>query len=214
VSLAPAPPPPSSPTITYNETAITVTWSPPAAPAPAGNGGAGDDVLPSRPIGPPRPPLAYNVYDAKTGALLTSSPAADAKFSDTRIEWGAERCYGVRAVDRSGGLSVESEAREPTCVKLVDTFPPAAPKDLKAVSAEGVISLIWDANTEADLAGYIILRGRAPADQLEPVVTSPVQETSFNDGVQAGIRFVYAVRAVDKAGNASALSNRVEETAR
>ena len=32
--------------------------------------------------------------------------------------------------------------------------------------------------------------------------------------VQAGVRYVYAVRAVDKAGNASPPSNRVDETAR
>jgi hypothetical protein len=160
------------------------------------------------------PPLSYNVYDATTGALLTMTPISEPRFVDARVEWGAERCYGVRAVDRTGGLSVESDAREPRCIKLVDTFPPAPPKDLKAVSTEGVISLIWDANAEMDLAGYIILRGPPPGDRLEPVVPMPVLETSFNDNVPAGTRFVYAVQAVDKAGNASAPSNRVEETAR
>jgi hypothetical protein len=172
------------------------------------------ELLPSRPFGPLPPPLGYNVYDATTGALLTMTPVAEPRFVDSRIEWGAERCYGVRAVDQTGGLFVESDAREPRCVKLVDTFPPAAPKDLKAVSTEGVISLIWDANTENDLAGYIILRAPAPADRLEPVISTPILETSFNDNVAAGIRYVYAVQAVDKAGNASAPSNRVEETAR
>jgi hypothetical protein len=96
----------------------------------------------------------------------------------------------------------------------VDTFPPAAPKDLKAVSSEGVISLIWEASPESDLAGYIILRAQAPAEPVTPVVSAPVLETSFNDTVQPGVRFVYAVRAVDKAGNAGAPSNTVEETAR
>ena len=85
---------------------------------------------------------------------------------------------------------------------------------MKAVSTEGVISLIWEANPESDLAGYIILRAQAPAEPVTPVVSAPVLETSFNDAFQPGVRFVYAVRAVDKAGNASAPSNRVEETAR
>jgi hypothetical protein len=171
-------------------------------------------VLESRLIGPIRPALGYNVYDTTSGALLTQMPVAEPRFTDTRIEWGAERCYGVRAVDSSNGLFVESEAREARCVKLIDMFPPAAPKDLKAVSTEGVISLIWDASPESDLAGYIILRARAPADQLEALVTAPVLETSYNDMVQSGTRYVYAVQAVDKAGNASPPSNRVEETAR
>jgi hypothetical protein len=223
VSLAPPPLAPAAPTITYTETSITVAWMPvaqtqPASPPASGNPGAGTplqpEALPSRPLGPLPTPLSYNVYDTTTGALLTMTPVSEPRFVDARVEWGAERCYGVRAVDLTGGLSVESDAREPRCIKLVDTFPPAPPKDLKAVSTEGVISLIWDANAETDLAGYIILRGPAPGDRLAPVVPMPVLETSFNDNVPSGTRYVYAVQAVDKAGNASAPSNRVEETAR
>ena len=212
VSLAPAPPPPSSPTITYTETRITVAWTPSAPAAAAPN--PDDMVLPARPLGPLRPPLAYNVYDSTAGTLLTTTPVTEPRYVDSRIIWGQERCYVVRAVERAGPLSVESDAQPAQCTTLVDTFPPAAPKDLKAVSTEGVISLIWEASPESDLAGYIILRAQAPADPVTPVVSAPVLETSFNDAVQAGVRFVYAVRAVDKAGNASAPSNRVEETAR
>jgi fibronectin type 3 domain-containing protein len=171
-------------------------------------------VLPSRPLGPQRAPLAYNVYDSKAGTLLTAAPVAETSYTDPRIAWGEERCYVVRAVERVAALSVESEAQTPRCITLVDTFPPAAPKDLKAVSTEGVISLIWEASPESDLAGYIILRAQAPAEPTTAVVSAPVLETSFNDAVQAGIRFVYAVRAVDRAGNASPPSNRVEEAAR
>jgi hypothetical protein len=222
VSLAPPPVPPPAPTITYTETSITVAWTPTASSPPSSAGSAGaatggqPEALPSHPLalGPLAPPLSYNVYDTTTGALLTMTPIAEPRYVDARIEWGAERCYGVRAVDQTGGLAVESDVGEPRCVKLVDTFPPAPPKDLKAVSTEGVISLIWDASPEKDLAGYIILRGAPTAERLEPVVQMPVLETSFNDNVPAGTRYVYAVQAVDKAGNASAPSNRVEETAR
>jgi hypothetical protein len=217
VSLAPPPPPPpSSPTVTYDEKTITIAWAAPALPAPPAAAGAANasELLESRPLGPLRPALMYNLYDTTAGVLLNASPIGDTRFADSRVEWGADRCYAVRAVDRSYNLSVESDATMPTCVKLVDTFPPAAPKDLKAVSTEGVISLIWDASPEGDLAGYIILRGRAPADRLEPIVTAPVLETSFNDMVQSGVPFIYAVQAVDKAGNVSPPSNRVEETAR
>jgi hypothetical protein len=97
---------------------------------------------------------------------------------------------------------------------LVDTFPPAAPKGLQAVATEGVINLIWDANTEADLDGYILLRGIAPGGELASITPSPVRETAFRDPVPAGVRYVYALRAVDKAGNASQPSERLEEAAR
>jgi hypothetical protein len=88
------------------------------------------------------------------------------------------------------------------------------PKNLNSISGEGAINLIWEPNSEPDLAGYIILRGVDPAQTLEPITPSPIVEPSFRDNVQPGIAYVYAVRAVDKAGNASEPSARVVDTAR
>jgi hypothetical protein len=108
------------------------------------------------------------------------------------------------------------------CVTPKDTFPPAAPKGLGAVSSGGAINLIWEPNAEPDLAGYIVLRGEvsagggAPAE-LRQITPAPIQETTYRDaGVKVGVRYVYAVVALDKATppNVSAQSNRVEETAR
>jgi fibronectin type 3 domain-containing protein len=85
------------------------------------------------------------------------------------------------------------------------------------VASEGAISLIWDASTEADLAGYIVLRGQAPGATMSPLMTEPIKETTYRDTtVKPGVRYVYAVVAVDTASpqNVSAQSNRVEETAR
>jgi len=96
-----------------------------------------------------------------------------------------------------------------------DTFPPAAPKGLAAVASPGVINLIWDANHEADLAGYLILRGEAPGDTLQPLVKDPIKETRYADRTaQPNTRYVYVIVAVDKTGNRSAPSNRVDEAAR
>ncbi len=90
-----------------------------------------------------------------------------------------------------------------------------APKDLNVVPGQGYVSLIWQPNTERDLAGYIVLRGPAPGDTLEPITPAPIADTAFQDNnVPAGVRYVYAVRAVDKAGNLSPMSNRQEVGAR
>ena len=104
-----------------------------------------------------------------------------------------------------------------TCVTPQDTFPPAAPKNLAAIAGSGVISLIWDPNTESDLAGYIVLRGEAPGDTLQAITPQPVTVTSYRDeSVRTGTRYVYAVVAVDRAEpqNVSPQSNRAAETAR
>jgi len=212
VPLVPPPPVPSAPAIKYDETAVSLTW-PPVVTASQSDG----DLLPSRTLAAPRPPITYNVYDASNpGAVikLTDKPVDATTYSDKRITWGEKRCYTVVAAQTIDGTTIESEAPPPRCDTLVDTFPPAVPKNLNSISGEGAINLIWEPNSEPDLAGYIILRGVDPAQTLEPITPSPIVEPSFRDNVQPGIAYVYAVRAVDKAGNASEPSARVVDTAR
>jgi hypothetical protein len=59
-----------------------------------------------------------------------------------------------------------------------------------------------------------VLRGVSPGEELERITPMPVSEATFTDTVQTGLRYIYAVQAIDKAGNVSPLSNRAEETAR
>jgi hypothetical protein len=195
VPIGDAPPAPQPPRVTWDETSITVTWP----------------TLPSATDSSP----TYNVYvPGEVEVRLTEHPLNEASFVDRRIEWGAERCYVIRAVETVDSLALESEASPPACVTLADTFPPAAPGGLITVAAEGAVNLIWDPNNEADLAGYLVLRAVAPSPDLVPITPSPVLETTFKDVVPAGARVTYAVQAVDKAGNVSPMSARVEETAR
>jgi hypothetical protein len=228
VPLVNPPDPPGALEVTYTETAITVTWSPPAGGALLQEAPS-DGVLPASVIGAVQPTMGFNVYDMSAtkdtseggaagtptaGVRLTKTPVTAPEYVESRVAWGEQRCYAIRSVMMFGGLSVESDAPPAACVTLVDTFAPAPPRGLTAVATEKSVSLIWEPNSEQDLVGYVLLRGLAPAGRLEPLTTAPVQDTTFRDVVQPGIRYVYAVQAVDKAGNVSALSNRVEETGR
>ena len=89
---------------------------------------------------------------------------------------------------------------------------------LSAVAGEGAISLIWEASASDDVTGYLVLRGEGADATLLTVTPSPVVETRFVDrAVVAGMRYVYAVVAVDgriPLPNPSEPSARVEETAR
>ena len=101
----------------------------------------------------------------------------------------------------------------PACVTPADKFPPAAAKTLASVASGTAVSLIWEANTEVDLGGYLILRGDAPGDKLAPLTPGPIGDASYVDtSVRRNRTYVYEVIAVDKAGNQSGPSNRVEET--
>lgn len=187
---------PSSPQATATETSIVLTWSPKATPAG---------------------PIAYNIYRGGSSDPINGAPVAETKYERAGVTFGTEECFTVRAVQRIGAASLESSPSAPVCLTPRDTFAPAAPKGLSIVAATGTMNLGWDANTESDLAGYLILRGEAPGDTLQPLTPAPITATSYEDKtVTPGVRYVYAIVAVDKGSppNRSAPSVRVEETAR
>ena len=160
-------------------------------------------------------PDAPDPYDIKVPAPLTPAPLAVTEHVIPTVNFGVEQCFEVRAVDQIAGATVTSAPSPRTCVTPKDSFAPAAPRSLAAIAGSGTINLIWDANTEKDLAGYLVLRADAPSDTLQPITQEPSAAATYRDEtVRPGTRYVYAVVAVDRAGNRSELSNRVEETAR
>ncbi|HYB95962.1 MAG TPA: hypothetical protein VEC39_13395 [Vicinamibacterales bacterium] len=169
------------------------------------------------PVTPAPPPPEPDPYAIKVPTPITPAPLLDTEFVISGVAFGVERCFEVRPVDTIHGATVIGPASPRTCVTPQDTFPPLAPRSLAAITAPGVINLIWDANTEPDLAGYLVLRGEAPGATLQALTTEPITTNTFRDTtVTPGTRYVYAVVAVDRAvpQNVSAQSNRVEETAR
>jgi hypothetical protein len=224
VPLIPPPPPPGeAPTLTYTATALTVAW-PAAARVPKPVQEPAEGLLASRPLVPVPGPYSYNVYEVPArvpeGTVappVNAQPLSGLAYEDPRVEFGVARCFAVRTIQAVGSLTIESEPTEAACVTAVDTFPPAAPANLAAVASAGAISLIWEPNIEADLAGYLVLRAEAPGETLQPVTPDPVAETTYRDtDLRPGVRYVYAVVAVDTAEppNRSPESNRVQETAR
>ena len=148
---------------------------------------------------------------------LTEQPLAATSHTGVEAMLGGERCFAVRTVDEVDPvdrLQVRSAASETVCVQLQDVFPPAAPTGLVAVSGAGAISLTWNANAEADFAGYIVLRGSGPEAELEALTAEPITVTNYRDAaVEAGVDYVYAIQAVDGADppNLSEASEQVAE---
>ncbi len=243
--LAPLPAPPEDVAVDVDAAGVTVTWAPSGglvgflteralpgelAPFDEASGAAAPVAAPApvrynlyRELGPdplalPGVAVAASAPDpAAPPAPLNAEPLGRLAYVD-EVEFDRERCYVVRTVRGAGADAVESEPSARQCVTPVDVFPPAAPTGLSAVTSEGAISLIWEPSADADVAGYLVLRGTAPDATLAPLTAEPVPETSFTDrNVTAGTRYVYAVVAVDgrvPLPNTSAESNRVEETAR
>ena len=190
-------------------------------------------------VKPPTPPLTakslgfnteatlYHLYDVSTNASpadpyaivmpapVTPAPVAATEWAIPNVVFGVERCFEVRPVDKVGEVLVIGPASPRTCITPADKFAPAAPRNLAAIAGAGSINLIWDANAESDIIGYLVLRADAPSATLQPITQEPVAAATYRDEtVKPGVRYVYSVVAVDRAGNRSAESNRIEETAR
>lgn len=199
VPLVPLPPAPTDVKVTFTEGAMTLGWTPPAVAADA------------------KAAPGYNVYAADADVPLNAKPVTEAAFERQGVLFGKEECFVVRSVLQFPGVTVESEPSAKQCVTPTDIFPPAEPKGLSAVAGAGSISLIWTANAEPDIAGYVVLRGEAPGEKLQAITPAPINQTTYRDTtVKPGVRYVYAIVAVDRATppNVSGQSARVEETAR
>ena len=194
VPLAAEPASPTDLAFTYDEHTLTLTWT--------GEEGA-----------------AFRVYAGKdpTGGVASGpAPLKAAEFT-TPVTFGKEQCFVVRSLSVSGATTIEGAASAPACTTTVDTFPPAAPDDLRAIPEDAAVTLTWNAVDAADLAGYLVLRGDAAGDTLTPLMTSPIAATSYKDAtVTRGTTYTYAVVAVDNAPaqNRSAPSNTQTVTVR
>jgi hypothetical protein len=224
---------PSAPTLSYDETTLTIKWAPPND-VRGPQSPSYPDVIPSKSIVPGSEPTTYDVYEVPrvprvpevpnvpevpevvgVPKPLTPGPVGALEITQPITTLGVERCFFVRSVDIVGGYHVRGPASPTTCIELKDTFPPPAPASLAAVASGGNINLIWDPASASDLAGYLVLRGEAPGATLTPLTKEPIDKTAYVDStVRPGVTYNYAVVAVDKAGNRSAESNRVPETAR
>jgi hypothetical protein len=174
-------------------------------------------AAPSDPFAPPEDTPREAEWNNQPPTPLNPAPVTTFEFTDT-IVFNEERCYTIRSVRGTGPAARIGPASEPACVTPVDTFGPSAPQGVATVASEGAINLIWEPNTEPDLGGYIVLRGEAPGDTLHPLTAAPIADASYRDeDIISGVRYVYAVIAVDNrfpVPNLSQESERIEETAR
>ena len=143
-------------------------------------------VLPAR--------TAVPAWEVAAPQPINPSPLAALTYADPVVVDERQRCYEVRAL--RGGVESAPTSRE--CVTPVDVYPPAMPAALSALASENAINLLWDANVEPDLGGYIVLRREAGSETLLLLTDTPISDTRFTDRqVTPGVSYTYLVRAVD-----------------
>lgn len=150
------------------------------------------------------------------GAPLNAKPLTAESFSFP-VEFGRQVCVAVRPVVMDRGTALEGTLSAPACLTPEDRYAPAAPTGLQVVQDGAAVTLLWTGVDAADLAGYVVLRGADSDAALQPLMRTPIRETSYRDtDVRPGVTYVYAVYAADTAtpSNVSQLSARQSVTVR
>lgn len=199
---------PQSLELELSQTAISLTWK-----APTSN------VNSTTPVNI----LGYNLYRMSRGAdsprkLNEESRITETRYDDSFFKFGDTYKYFVRTVSLGGdGLPVESTASNTVEVTPKDTFAPAAPDSITIAAAPGNISIFFATNLEKDVIGYKLYRSTKPNlpkaqwSLLTPQIltTNTYQDTK----VVSAVVYYYYLTAIDNAGNVSATSEAVSETA-
>jgi len=116
--------------------------------------------------------------------------------------------YYVATIDGSGNQTNS----HPIFVEIKDVIPPKTPQNLKIVADTGKMTLSWDANTEADFAGYRIIRTiKGADDSYVPINAQLIRENTYTDELLKNAKntFLYKVIAIDTLLNASKPSRSV-----
>lgn len=180
------------------EHALELSWQPPVRSL---SGGAQANLA------------GYRVYKSKTGkpgSFQLLAETASAAYQDRDFQFRNTYFYEVRAVFKQNGEAAESEDSQRVETTPLDTFPPAPPTGLTGIFTTAQVALIWNANTEPDLAGYNVYRsdnGKPPRRINRDLVGTPI----FHDSsVERGRAYAYRVTAVDREGNESLPSAEVQ----
>ena len=155
--------------------------------------------------------------------MLVESGAEKGRAIDKTARFGESYEYRAQRVARvevdGKTLELAGELSVPIEVDVKDVFPPGVPTGLVAVASAGgngtqpSIDLNWQANTDAELAGYIVYRRESGGEWQKISPEKLSVEPAFHDAqVQSGNTYDYAVSAVGKNGRESERSNTAQET--
>ena len=118
--------------------------------------------------------------------------------------------FVVAAIPQRG----EERVSFPIFVQPVDSIPPAQPRGLKgSIDSLGVVRLMWERNTDADIYGYRVFRSLYRDGKLFKLNDVAIKNPFFADTIgvyDLNTKVYYAVAALDMRYNQSQLSDTIE----
>jgi hypothetical protein len=131
----------------------------------------------------------------RDGSHIATLPGTATTFTDANRRPETTYRYALRALDAAGHLGPATTVTATTLPP--DLNPPSAPDWLRATAGEASVWLGWGAASDAEggLRGYRISRDGSV------VATTGAATRSWTDGSRRPGTYVYAVAAIDLAGN-------------
>jgi len=150
----------------------------------------------------------YHLYRSTTAGgpytRITTSLVTVSAYTDAGLTNGTTYYYVVTAQDVGGSESTNSNEVNVT----PGDNPPSAPTGLTASAGNQQVTLDWNDNSEADLAGYHVYRATTSGGPHTRITASLLTSSSYTDaGLNNGTRYYYVVTAKDVGDNESANSN-------
>ncbi|HEY0031009.1 MAG TPA: hypothetical protein VGC65_09645 [Bacteroidia bacterium] len=146
--------------------------------------------------------LFYDSAYVKVNAEVV--PKTTLSYTDKNLQTGGHY-YKLSTVDAAGNETFSP----PVFSEIKDITPPAKPQGLVSESAEGAITLKWQANTEKDLRGYHVQRSLKVNGNINSsyvnVTKEPITQITYTEQLSKNIRneFVYRIVAIDTCFNRS-----------
>ena len=135
-----------------------------------------------------------------------------ADWATATLEEGSSHRLRLEAEDIAGNVGADE------VVVTIDNLPPAPPTGLAAIVPGGSadVAVTWNANSEADLEGYLLYRDGALVNAGAGPVGDPrnfvLRTNSYSDRQRPDGTYSYIVLAMDRAGNLSGPSSPAEAT--
>ncbi len=223
-----APPPVAGLSVTPRRPGIVLSWQPAQAPATLRVERTRTSAAPEQ----PKEQRTGDIGDRKNAPepaeqilrLAEPAPAGKGQMSqaiDATAHTGNSYSYIIQRItqitEAGHDLEIASQPTAPFPVDYRDVFPPPVPAGLVSAADSGSksIDLDWTPDVDAGLAGYIVYRRPAGANQPPERVSpadKPVTSSTWSDSTaQPGRRYAYSVSAIDKSGNESRRSGEVED---
>lgn len=144
----------------------------------------------------------YNVY--RDGIKINGSLIVGTTYTDSALTENTTYSYRVEAVDVANNISQKSTAVSATTGACADTIPPSKPTGVTAtVLSCNSVRVNWNASTDnVGVAGYNVYRNGIQLNGSLVIGTTYTDATAVQSTT-----YTYTVKAVDAAGNSSAVSS-------